>query len=541
MKEYGVVIGQSDPSFFEFNIEDTGYRPVSYEYVEIEVKEPQPDGSLRSIRVLGQVKNITSRNPFYDERTTPGAALKQRELGVGEELIQVLARVKILGYLSEEGGRSEVRRPRSPPMPGTPVYRAGDELLQRLFSLGEDEIPLAVGSLLHRESVEIPISGRELHRHTAILAMTRYGKSYFAGRIIEQLLRQGASILVIDAHGDYADMVQDQDGGEHEFFRDKVTVYRPDAAERLDAPHVKPLHLSASQVTASELCRLARIEGSLQRIILNRALKQLRREKPGYTLEDIIDKLWESVEPEEEEQEPTKAEKPKKKRKGDATGRVARIIDRLQDLSERGIFTEGELPIKQFFQPMHMSAVFLSGITDSVQDVLVGMILRRVFDAKYRHEEKLPLFVFVEEAHRFAAPPDEGGGRFSRDIIARIAAEGAKFGVFLTVISQRPRRIDPDILANCSNLAILRVVNGQDQRTIQDASESFSEDLLGDLPALEQGEAVLVGPFVPVPVMIRTAKRETKHGGTTPDIAALLRQAREDIEIKRRRDSIPLH
>ena len=197
--------------------------------------------------------------------------------------------------------------------------------------------------------------------------------------------------------------------------------------------------------------------------------------------------------------------------------------------------------MKEFFAPQHMSDIFLSGICDDEQDVLVGMILRRVFQIKYRHEERLPLFVFVEEAHRFAAPPDEGGGRFSRDILARIAAEGAKFGVFLTVISQRPRRIDPDILSNCSNLAILRVVNSTDQNTIQAASESFSEDLLADLPALEQGEAVLVGPFVPVPVMIKTAKRETRHGGRTPEIADLLRQAREDAEIKRKRDAFPLH
>jgi DNA helicase HerA-like ATPase len=213
----------------------------------------------------------------------------------------------------------------------------------------------------------------------------------------------------------------------------------------------------------------------------------------------------------------------------------------LEDLSEQGIFGEGDLDVSVFFKPHNLSSIFLSGISDYTQDVIVGMILRRVFDKKYRHKQKLPIFVFVEEAHRFAAPPDEGGGKFSRDIIARIAAEGAKFGVFLTVISQRPRRIDPDILSNCSNLAILRVVNGQDQHTIQTASESFSEDLLADLPALEQGEAVLVGPFVPVPVMIKTAKRETKHGGRTPDIANLLRQAREDEEIKRQRESFRLH
>lgn len=539
MKEYGSIIGQSDPTWFEFNIVDTKNRPVSYEYVEVEIEEPQPDGSMRSIRVLGQVKTITSRHPFYDERTTPDAARKMGELGIDDDLIQVFAHAKVLGYLHSEGGRSEVHRPRSPPMPGSPVYRASDELLQRLFTLGEGEIPLMVGSLLHREGISVPVSGKELHRHTAILAMTRYGKSYFAGRIMEQLLRQGASILVIDAHGDYANMTQDPDGAEHEYFRDKITVYRPDTAEAFDAPHVKPLHISVSQCTTGELCRLAHVTGSLQRIILGRAVKEAKARKKFYGIQDIVDVLYEQLEEGEEEEE-TEGKKKKRKGKQDAS-RVARLIEHLEGLAERNIFSEGELPVKEFFAPQHMSDVFLSGISDDEQDVIVGMILRRVFQIKYRHEEKLPLFLFVEEAHRFAAPPDEGGSRFSRDILARIAAEGAKFGVFLTVISQRPRRIDTDILSNCSNLAILRVVNSTDQNTIQAASESFSEDLLADLPALEQGEAVLVGPFVPVPVMIKTAKRETRHGGRTPEIADLLRQAREDAEIKRKRDAFPLH
>jgi DNA helicase HerA-like ATPase len=539
MKEYGSIIGQSDPMWFEFNIVDSKNRPVSYEYVEVEVEEPQPNGSMRSIRVLGQVKTITSRHPFYDERTTPDAARKMGELGVDDDLIQVFAHAKVLGYLHDEGGRSEVHRPRSPPMPGSPVYRASDELLQRLFTLEEGEIPLVVGSLLHREGISVPVSGKELHRHSAILAMTRYGKSYFAGRIMEQLLRQGASILVIDAHGDYANMTQDPDGVEHEYFRDKVTVYRPEAAETFDAPHVKPLHISVSQCTNGELCRLAHVTGSLQKIILGKAVKEVKTRKKFYGLQDIIDVLYVQLDEGEEEEE-VEGKKKKKKAKQDAT-RVARLIEHLEGLEERNIFSEGELPVREFFGPQHMSDIFLSGISDDEQDVLVGMILRRIFQIKYKHEERFPLFVFVEEAHRFAAPPDEGGGRFSRDILARIAAEGAKFGVFLTVISQRPRRIDPDILSNCSNLAILRVVNSQDQNTIQAASESFSEDLLVDLPALEQGEAVLVGPFVPVPVMIKTSKRETRHGGRTPEIADLLRQAREDALIKRKRDAFPLH
>jgi hypothetical protein len=513
MTRYGVIIGQADPSFFEFNIADPETRPVNYEYVQIELEEQLPDGSRRRVDVLGQVKGLFSRHPFYDQRTTPAAVWKQRELGVGEEMLQVVASVKILGYIHEEGGRREVRRPRSPPMPGTPVHRATDKLLSGLFSLGEGELPLSVGHLLHREGVNVPISGKELHRHTAILAMTRYGKSYFAGRIMEELLRQGATILSIDAHGDYANMVQDPEGRLHEFFHDKITIYRPESAEQFEAPHARPLRLSVSGCSFAELRALSRITGSLQTILLRRAIRAARSENPVYTLDDILEKLDDMMAGE----------------KAEGQSRIARIVMRLEDLRRRGIFSEGDVDVRRFFRPMHMSDIFLSGMTDYVQDVVVGMLLRRIFEAKFRREAwaRLPVFVFVEEAHRFAAPPEEGGGRFSRDILARIAAEGAKFGVFLTVISQRPRRLDPDILANCSNLAILRVVNSGDQRTIQAASESFSEDLLGDLPALEQGEAVLVGPYVPVPVMIKTTIRETRHGGRTPDIHRLLSEARE--------------
>jgi len=520
---YGPVIGQTSPSFFDFAVADPEVRPSNYEYVQIEVEEMLGERRKR-VTVLGQVKAIYSSHPFYDARTSPEAMWKQRQLGVAEDLLQTIAKAKILGYIhrSEDGGR-EIRRPRTPPLPGTPVYRASDELIVEFFRLPERDLPLVVGHLLHRPGVKIPISGRELHRHTAILAMTRYGKSYFAGKVMEELLKRGATILTIDVHGDYVNMVNRPDGVAHDFFRDKVTVYRPEGAEALALPHVKPLRLAVASCGFTELCSLARIQGDLQMIVLRNVLRELREERGGnYGLEDVIERLEERMGGEERAAERV---------------RFFNVIRRLEDLRTRRIFSDYETPVREFFRPMHLSDIFLSGLPSGVQDVLVGLILRKVFDAKFRKEPwaRLPLFIFVEEAHRFAAPPEMGGGRFSRDILARIAAEGSKFGLFLTIISQRPRRIDPDILSNCSNLAVLRVVNRGDQAMIQAASESFSEDLLEDLPALDQGEVVLVGPFVSVPVMIRTMERETQHGGRTPDIYRLLQEARAEAEEERER------
>ena len=521
---YGPVVGQANPGFFEFNIVDPKIRPSNYEYVQIDIVEAFA-GKEEPVTVLGQVKNVYSRHPFYDLRASPEAVWKQQQLGQADSLLQIVASVKVLGYVHESGNqRREIKRPRSPPMPGTLVQRASDELIAEFFRLGEKDVPLSVGHLLHRPNVPIPLSARELHRHTAIVAMTRYGKSYFAGKIMEELLRRGATILTIDVHGDYISMVNKPDGTVHEYFRDRISVFRPEGAEDLGLPHVRPLRLSIGSCGFSELCSLAGIQGDLQMIVLRNALKRVGEKKGTvYGLKDVVSFLEGDMEEEKAEEK----------------GRIFNIIRRLEELDERGVFGDYETSVQEFFRPGHLSAIYLSGLPSSIQDILVGLLLRKVFDVKFRKLPwaRLPLFIFVEEAHRFAAPPDIGGGRFSRDILARIAAEGSKFGMFLTVISQRPRRLDPDILSNCSNLAVLRVVNREDQLMIEAASESFSEDLLSDLPALDQGEVVLVGPFVPVPVMIKTIERETQHGGATPDVYGLLAEARTEEERKEEKRS----
>jgi len=130
----------------------------------------------------------------------------------------------------------------------------------------------------------------------------------------------------------------------------------------------------------------------------------------------------------------------------------------------------------------------------------------------------IPTFLFIEEAHRVAS----GGSGFAVETISTAIREGSKYGFFLGIISQRPRSIDPDILSNIGNYAVLRITNAQDQNIIESASESFSHRFIEDLPALNQGEAVLVGPFVPLPAHVRVLKRKTVHRGITPELYEIM-------------------
>jgi DNA helicase HerA-like ATPase len=89
-------------------------------------------------------------------------------------------------------------------------------------------------------------------------------------------------------------------------------------------------------------------------------------------------------------------------------------------------------------------------------------------------------------------------------------------------------------MANIGNYAVLRITNNQDQSIIEAASESFSHRLIEDLPALNQGEAVLVGPYVPIPAIVKTRKRKTVHFGATPNLLEIQKRIVNELEKRRK-------
>ncbi len=137
-------------------------------------------------------------------------------------------------------------------------------------------------------------------------------------------------------------------------------------------------------------------------------------------------------------------------------------------------------------------------------------------------EFEYPLFVFVEEAHKFI--PAEGDTYSSR-IIKKIAAEGRKFGVFLVVITQRPSKIHSDALSQCNSQIIMRITNPKDQDAVMASSERLGETLMEDLPGLNTGEAVIVGEMTRAPIMARISKRATREGGSDVDILSKMKEA----------------
>jgi len=73
-------------------------------------------------------------------------------------------------------------------------------------------------------------------------------------------------------------------------------------------------------------------------------------------------------------------------------------------------------------------------------------------------DERVPTFVVVDEAHHLAPSEPQGvAERTLREQFRTIAAEGRKYGIFLILASQRPDKLDPFVLSECENKAIMKL------------------------------------------------------------------------------------
>jgi hypothetical protein len=206
---------------------------------------------------------------------------------------------------------------------------------------------------------------------------------------------------------------------------------------------------------------------------------------------------------------------------------AAKAVKYIEFLAAQRIWGFEDLPLEQLLRPMSLSTVDLAGTDRKIADFVVTRVASEVWKQATRHGLERPVFLVLEEAHNFIPAGAEQG--HAARWIKRIASEGRKFGIFLVLITQRPYRVHQDTLSQCGSQVIMRLTNPEDQNAVRRASESISEDLLTDLPGLNVGEAVVLGPLTKVPVMVRVGRRESQEGGSDIDVVERLEAARREV------------
>jgi DNA helicase HerA-like ATPase len=82
-------------------------------------------------------------------------------------------------------------------------------------------------------------------------------------------------------------------------------------------------------------------------------------------------------------------------------------------------------------------------------------------------KSKIQTLVVCEEAHRYIPADQSAGFAPTRSAIARIAKEGRKYGVYLSIVTQRPGELDETILSQCNTFFSMRLGNERDQEIMR--------------------------------------------------------------------------
>jgi hypothetical protein len=427
-------------------------------------------------------------------------------------------RATVIGYYDTD--MTTFANPRQLPSPGTPLSIAPDQQLETVLpNLGcetdsADVTELGgtayLGWLLNRSpkatNIHVPIK-EFASTHLAILASTGSGKSYTASVLIEEMMRPStrASLLVFDPHGEYDTLAEMQ--GEETFQGDNG--YEPDVV------YYDPerLRVRISELNISDVMAILDNPSNRMQERLSTAWRAMqRRESRTWGVDELIAQMHQIYDEDDASV-------------GALEWRLRRSIER-NDL----FHPENNVPLDEIVDPGQCTVLQMDTLDRWNQQLITTVLLRRMYrerlDAVRDRDSQIehPIFALFEEGHRFAPA---SGDAPSLDIMRTITSEGRKFGFGLGIISQRPSKIDQDVLSQCGTQISMQIQNPNDQDAIKKSVEAAGEDVLRELPGLTPGQAVVSGDAMNTPALIQVRRRRTPHGAGSRDVIEEWREAHD--------------
>lgn len=427
-RQVGIIYGNVSSTAFDIAVGDSGLKRLDYVEVESE-----------GHRVLAQVDAIERRsNLSYEQALAlpPGVSADAED--------QLSAAVRVIGYQDQQG---RIQTPRSPFRAGTPVYDADDRLVTSVLGLEQTAEAGAYLGFVKGSRIPVALSMDTVaQKHLSVLAKTGAGKSYTVAVILEELIKANVPLVILDPHGEYGslrspnlDEAELEAMARHRLkpksFAKQVKEYALDTQLNPDATR---LVLEGMNLEGRDIVDLlgGKLSGG-QVGVLYQAIKEIKehsRDGQGYTLRDIMDGVA--------------------RNKSNAKWNV---LNALEVLESTKVFDIRGTPVKELVAPGQCTIVNLKGVNPDIQEIVVTRIANLLWDARKRGEIPAHILV-VEEAHNFC-PERNVGNAVSGPVIRTVASEGRKFGMGLVIVSQRPAKIDKNVLSQCNTQVVLKVTD----------------------------------------------------------------------------------
>lgn len=147
----------------------------------------------------------------------------------------------------------------------------------------------------------------------------------------------------------------------------------------------------------------------------------------------------------------------------------------------------------------------LSTVEDEIVEVVSCVLARLLYETikNFEPRNSFPVNLILEEAHRYIGNNPQREFLKANTIFESIAKEGRKFGMFLTVSSQRPSELSRTVLSQCSNFIVHRIQNPEDLSHIRQITPHISDTILKRMPSIPTQHALIFGHSVNLPTTFK--------------------------------------
>jgi len=506
--------------------------------------------------------------------TQIGASAIPERLKIEEQDFSKLANKQFLtiALIGEQIGKKFERGVSQSPTTGDKVHLVTIEDLNVVYGGYDENNSITVGNISISESLNAKIDlDKLISRHSAILGSTGSGKSNAVGVLLKAIADKkfkSSRILVIDPHGEYNSVLKgnsvvykiraDIENGEKELyvpfwalpFDELLSIFSGNLTDQ-NREYFRSEIEKAKKKTAKQ--NGLNIEDEL--ITANSPvpfnIKELwfrldDFERRTYTLrgnpESITEKTVEGNASLliSNEYQPASAGGGSPFLNNQAKG-ILNFLNsvrlKLKDSTYNFLFNAGDyspdsdgkvtkdlssLLFEWIGGKQPITILDLSGIPSELMTSISGTLLKIIYDALFWGQnlpnggKEQPLLIVLEEAHNYLKAGEKS---ISSRTVQTIAKEGRKYGVGLTLVTQRPSELDETVLSQCGTIIALRMNNAKDRSFIRSAMQDELQTMVDLLPSLRTGEGIISGEGVKIPSRVQFYKLSDAPKGADPKVS----------------------
>ncbi|KTG10879.1 hypothetical protein AUR64_06760 [Haloprofundus marisrubri] len=394
------------------------------------------------------------------------------------------------------------------------VARVDAAVVSRYLSGSSERAKLPVGRALYVDGeATVSLDAGGFARHTFLCGQSGSGKTFSLGIVLEQLLLEtDLRILVIDPNSDFVNLNQVRPHEEVNQFRsaplsedayDALKERYQDATASLQVCRPASMATDGDDVLRVRFGDLSRRE---QATVLGLDPLEDREEFNAFwnTIDDIgrQDYSWDDV---------------RDAVSHDYSAEARQLGMRIENLglAEWEVWcSRGETSLVDTIAHSDWRCLVLDiGTSGSPSEkmVITNAVLTRLWEER---NQRRPTLVVVDEAHNVCPRnPADDLQSISTEAVARIAAEGRKYGLYLLLSTQQPGKIQANTLSQCANLLLMRMNSTPDLTQLGDIFSHVPTSLLEEASKFGLGETVIGGRLVGNPTFAKFEGRLSVEGG----------------------------